>query len=295
MTTRIAELADRGVVAVTGPEAASFLNGLLTSDVAALSPGRAGYAALLTPQGKILFDFLALATEDGFLLDVPAALAADLAKRLRFYKLRARVEIADRSGDLGVLVLWGDAADAGVGRAFDDPRLPGLGRRVIAGAAERAAALAAPGPVRAAASDWHAHRIGLAVPEGGLDFAYGDAFPHDADMDDLGGVDFGKGCYVGQEVVSRMKHRGTARRRVLPVAAVSGAVLPPAGTEIAAGGRAVGTMGSSAGGRGLALVRIDRVRDALDAGLALEAAGVALSAALPPWARFGWPAGAAAD
>ena len=125
------------------------------------------------------------------------------------------------------------------------------------------------------------------MPEGGLDFAFGDTFPHDADMDDLHGVAFDKGCFVGQEVVSRMKHRGTARRRIVPV--LGDHDLPPPGTELMAGGRRAGTLGTSAGAAGLALVRLDRVKAALDAGDAVTAGEATLTVALPAWARFSWP------
>ena len=125
--------------------------------------------------------------------------------------------------------------------------------------------------------DYEAHRIALGVPRGGLDFIYGDAFPHEADMDQLDGVDFDKGCYVGQEVVSRMEHRGTARNRIVPVAADGFA--PDAGVPVMAGDKQVGMMGSAAGGRGLAMLRLDRVADALAAGTPLIAGGIAARAA----------------
>ncbi len=137
-----------------------------------------------------------------------------------------------------------------------------------------------------AAGDYEAHRISMGMPEGGLDYAYGDTFPHEALMDQYGGVDFKKGCYVGQEVVSRMQHRGTARSRVVMVGADE---LPAAGTEIIADGKPCGKMGSSAGGKGLALLRLDRVKDALDNGGAVLAGGTNISVSIQPWAKFGWP------
>ena len=297
----VAFLEDRGVVAVEGPEAVSFLNGLVTSDVEKLSPGEAAFAALLTPQGKILFDFLAVRTADGFLLDAPRALAADLAKRLGFYKLRAKVTVADRSEAFGVIAGWATggsesgvvALEADGAITYADPRHAGLGRRAIVPRETIAAALAGLAAELRPEADYDTHRIGLGVPKGGLDFAYGDAFPHDADMDDLAGVDFTKGCYVGQEVVSRMKHRGTARRRVIQVAGIDGAALPAVGTEIVAQGKPVGTVGSAVGADGLALVRLDRVKEAIDAGAALAAGDVAIEARLPAFARFSWPAPAA--
>jgi len=132
--------------------------------------------------------------------------------------------------------------------------------------------------------DYAAHRIALGVPEGGVDFAYGDAFPHEADMDQLGGVDFAKGCYVGQEVVSRIEHRGIARTRAVPIRYDGGA--PENGVAITAGGRQVGTMGSAARGRGIALLRLDRVAEATEP---LTAGGVPIHLVKPDWARFSLP------
>jgi tRNA-modifying protein YgfZ len=135
-------------------------------------------------------------------------------------------------------------------------------------------------------ADYDAHRVSLGVPEGGIDFTFGDAFPHDADMDQLSGVAFAKGCYVGQEVVSRMEHRHTARRRIITIN--SPAPLP-ANSEIVAGGRPIGTVGSSADGTGVALVRLDRAKEAMDRGEPITADGVPVSLTIPAWARFGWP------
>jgi tRNA-modifying protein YgfZ len=169
---------------------------------------------------------------------------------------------------------------------YPDPRHPGLGSRAIM--AERDAMRSSEGDP----GDYQARRIALGIPEGGLDFAYGDAFPHEALMDLLGGVDFRKGCYVGQEVVSRMQHRGTARSRIVPVAIEGPA--PDAGTEVVAGGKPVGTMGSSSLERGLALLRLDRVEDALAAGSPLVAAGASLTLApAPDWWTAPWPGEAA--
>jgi folate-binding protein YgfZ len=125
------------------------------------------------------------------------------------------------------------------------------------------------------------------VPRGGLDFVYGDTFPHQANMDQLNGVDFDKGCYVGQEVVSRVEHRASARSRVVPIAYEEFA--PTSGLPIMAGEKQVGTLGSTAKGRGLALMRLDRIADALATKTALEAGGIAVRAVKPSWARFDWP------
>lgn len=274
-------LRSRAALRVEGPEAAHFLQGLITADMARIDDTGAGFGALLTPQGKILFDFLILKDGEGYLLDCPREAAAALVKRLGFYKLRAKVTITDLSDSHAVVAVWDeDPALTGVFAA--DPRLAALGSRGIVSADE------ADGSGLADEAEWQAHRIGLGVPEAGEDYAYGEVFPHDIDMDQLSGVAFDKGCYVGQEVVSRMEHRGTARRRVIRASA--GAALPPAGTEIVAGGKTLGTLGSSSGAEGLALVRLDRAKAALDAGTAITAGDVAVTLTLPDWAGFGWPA-----
>ncbi len=288
------ELTERGVVRVAGPDAAHFLNNLVTSEVAHLADGEAAYAGLLTPQGKITFDFLAIRDADGYRLDTAAENAAALAQRLGFYKLRAKVTVADLTPEDAVIAFWGGEPPATLpGVAYADPRLPALGKRVIVPRASVAGVLALPGLTRTDAGAFHAHRVALGVPEGGRDFAFGDAFPHDADMDALAGIDFAKGCYVGQEVVSRMQHRGTARRRIV-MASAAGA-LPPTGTALTAGDRPVGTLGTVSGAAGLALVRLDRAKAAIDAGVPIEADGTAVTLIIPPWASFGWPATAAAE
>ena len=284
-------LSDRGVVKVSGEEARHFLNGLFTNDIEHMAPGSPRFAALLTPQGKIIVDFIAVeaAAEDGggFFLDCPRALAGELAKKLNFYKLRAKVTVEDLSDALGVMAVWDGAGDTEYGLCYPDPRLPALGMRAILppeGAADAAADLGAPLADEAA---YEAHRIALAVPRGGQDFAYGDTFPHEADMDQLAGVDFEKGCYVGQEVVSRVQHRDSARSRLVPVA-YDGAA-PAGGVPVMAGDKQVGTFGSAAGGHGLALLRLDRVADALASHTPLTAGRIALRMVKPDWATFAWP------
>jgi hypothetical protein len=278
---RIAELSRRAVVGVGGPEAEKFLNDLVTCDVEAIQPGGAAYGGLLTPQGKVLFDFILSRDGDGFLFDLPRTATADFVKRLGFYRLRAKVEIGEDGRK--VAAAWGSNRPPAVeGLVAADPRLPRLGYRIIT-----AQAISAPGFAAASEADYDAHRIALGVPEGLVDFAYGEAFPHDADMDQLAGVAFDKGCFVGQEVVSRMEHRGTGRRRIVHVRAAS--PIPPAGAEITAGNRPVGTIASSADHAGLALVRLDRAREAIDSGVPLMARGMPVEIEIPEWARFKWP------
>jgi len=289
-------LPDRGVVKVAGDDARKFLNGLITSDIGKVAPGQACFAALLTPQGKIIVDFLlaeaALADGGGFFLDCPRALAPALVQRLNFYKLRAKVIVEDLSETLGVLAIWGGAAETEYGLCYADPRLPDLGQRCMLPPHLARDAAADIGSELVEPALYEAHRIALGVPRGGLDFIYGDAFPHETDMDQLGGVDFDKGCFVGQEVVSRIEHRGTARTRIVPVAYEGFA--PEAGAQVSAGEKAVGTLGSTAQGRGLAMLRLDRTADALAAGAPLVAGGVEFRLAKPAWARFAFPGDAKA-
>jgi tRNA-modifying protein YgfZ len=284
-------LPDRGVVKVVGDDARRFLNGLVTSDMAKVAAGKPCFAALLTPQGKIIADFIIAEApaEDGggFFLDCPRALAPTLVEKLNFYKLRARVICEDLSEVLGVMAVWGGMADSEYGLSYPDPRLSALGSRVMLPPHLAATAAADLGASLTDADDYEHHRIALGVPRGGLDFAYGGTFPHEADMDQLNGVDFDKGCYVGQEVVSRVEHRASARSRVVPIAYDEFA--PSSGLPIMAGAKQVGTLGSTAKGRGLALMRLDRIADALAAKTTLEAGGVAVRPVKPSWAKFDWP------
>jgi folate-binding protein YgfZ len=280
-------LPDRGVIKVAGDETRTFLNGLLTADITQVTPQSARFAALLTPQGKIVVDCIVAEGAEGLFLDCPRTLAASLVEKLKFYKLRAKVAIEDLSSSLVVLAIWGGSGNTTHGLTYADPRLAALGRRIILPAGLVPQATADLGAQLTDASAYEANRIALGVPRGGLDFAYGDAFPHEADMDQLNGVDFAKGCYVGQEVVSRMEHRGTARNRVVPVTTDGNA--PGVGLPVMANDKQVGLTGSAIGSHGLAMLRLDRVADANAAGLPLIAGGVTIHPRKPDWARFDWP------
>ncbi|MDP2356711.1 MAG: folate-binding protein [Beijerinckiaceae bacterium] len=273
---KVALLGARAVLRISGADARTWLQGLVTNDVEHIAAGEARFAAFLTPQGKIIADFFIVPDGDGLLLDCAADAAAGLAKRLTMYKLRAQVAVSDVSGSLAVAAGWGGPGPlATQGRIFDDPRDARLGWRVIAPPSE-IEKLGEP----ASESEWQAHRIACGTPEGGVDFVWGDTFPHEANMDRLNGIDFKKGCYVGQEVVSRVQHRGLARKRVSQVR-ITGAAPPP-GTEVFAGDIAIGVMGSSAGGAGLALLRLDKAEDARAGGRALTAQDATLSVITPP-------------
>jgi len=293
---KAALLPDRGVVKVAGEDARTFLHGLLSADILTLEPGGARFAALLSPQGKIIADFMVAEAPardgGGFFFDVARALAKPLVDKLNLYKLRSHVIAEDLSETLGVLAAWDGNGTTALGLSYADPRLAALGLRVMLPPHRAAAAAAGLGATPVDASEYEAHRIALGIPRGGIDFTYGDTFPHEADMDQLGGVDFAKGCYVGQEIVSRMEHRGTARTRAVPVR--YDGIAPGPGLPVMAGERQVGRMGSAAGGRGLALLRVDRVAEAMSRGEELVAGGVPIRPIKPDWARFAFPDGSKA-
>jgi hypothetical protein len=281
------QLVDRGVVRISGEDAREFLQNLVTNDMDAVTAERAGYGALLTPQGKIICDFLIVAAGEadggGYYLDAPLLFAADLMKRLKLYKLRAKIALDDLGEACAIVASSdGEAVPEDAGLVYDDPRHPGLGQRAIT---DRAGVESLAGTD---ASTYHARRIALGIPDGGKDFAFGDAFPHEALLDQLGGVSFKKGCYIGQEVVSRMQHRGTARTRIVPVVFDEG-IVSEAGVEATAGGKTLGRVATCAQGRGLAMLRLDRVADALAGGLPLEAGGLSFTLAKPDFVRFPFP------
>ncbi|WP_269583477.1 CAF17-like 4Fe-4S cluster assembly/insertion protein YgfZ [Roseibium sp. Sym1] len=284
-----AHLSDRALIRVGGPEAQHFLQNLVTADIDEVDREGARAGALLTPQGKILFDFLLYRSSDGYLLDTPAATAPDLLKRLTFYRLRAKVELELLGDDTGVVAVWGGSADLPDTLAsVHDPRLAALGQRLAGSVSAIREGLGGPD---AGLDAYDAHRIRLGVPEGLKDFDYSDIFPHDADLDQLGGVSFTKGCYVGQEVVSRVQHRGTARKRFLQVESTG--PLPAQGSDITAAGKSVGVLGSSTsvGDRtfGLALLRLDKAAQAKENGSLLQCGDAEILVRLPDWATFTWP------
>ncbi|KAA5600364.1 YgfZ/GcvT domain-containing protein [Blastochloris sulfoviridis] len=286
-------LTNRAVVAVGGEEARSFLDRLLTNSLAGVSPQRACHAALLTPQGKMVAEAIVseIAAEEGggFLLDVARSQVDELVAKLGLYRLRAKVTVAEVGGEAVVVALWGEGAPGTLSHAVADPRLPALGYRAVIDREGAEDALIDAGATLEDERAFHRHRIALGVPEPGLDYVLSETFPHEADMDQLAGIDFRKGCFIGQEVVARMQHRGTARTRVVPVVAADGGFLPEGGLPVLAGEKTVGTMGSAVEGRGLALLRLDRVADALAAGLPLVCGGVHLTPVKPDWATFAFP------
>ncbi len=278
MTSEInqAVLPDRGIVAVNGSDAAKLLQGLVTNDVALLDKQPAIHAGLLSPQGKILFDFFIVKTAHGALIDVARDQAAALVRRLTMYKMRAAVTIEDVAAEYAVVAVFGPGARFEQGIVYPDPRLPDLGLRAIVAAADAVA-------VSSNEASYHAVRIGLGIPEGGRDYAFGDAFAHEALFDQLHGVSFTKGCYVGQEIVSRMEHRGTARKRIVPVSA-DGPLVE--GAAVMAGDVEIGRVGSVAGSRALAMLRLDRVDEFAAKGVPLTVEGAPITVSIPAWAHF---------
>lgn len=264
--TKTAELPERGVVAVGGEDRVSFLQGLVSNDVAAAAPGRAVWAAFLTPQGKWLADFFVHSDGQQLLLDAETAQIPMLVQRLGRYRLRAAVTVAP-AADYRVSVAWdGDPPDGAL--AAPDPRLPEAGWRLLA---------TAPLATNATASDYDAHRLSLGLPDGSRDMEAEKSILLEAGFDELHGVSWSKGCYLGQELTARTKYRGLIKRRLVPVA-IDGPA-PAAGTPILHGGADLGTMRSSLGAAGLAVLRLDAIRD----NTALTCGAATLTPTLPAW------------
>ncbi len=278
MRQNAALLPTRSVISVYGPEAEKFLSGLITNTLN--KPPEATFSGLLTPQGKILFDFIVKPEGSGYLIDLPSDLTPDFLKRLMLYKLRADVTIEDKTDAYKVLAIWG--AGACPENAFTDPRHKDLGFRAIVSTSDYEAFIN--GFNLLTEADYTAHRILVTIPEGGQDYLYSDAFPHDACYDYINGVDFKKGCFVGQEVVSRMKHRGTARKRMVQV--ISTETLPETGTDIISDGQALGRLGSVHDKNAIALVRLDRVAKAIENNLPITISDNPVTLEIPAWADY---------
>jgi tRNA-modifying protein YgfZ len=233
--------ADRAVVSIRGDGSLAFLHSLLTCDLAQLAVGHAVYGALLSPQGKILHDVFVYNAGESVLIDCATEQRANLLQKLMLYKLRAKLEIIARD-DLEVAV--------GV-EGYEDPRNPALGRRFFA----------ASGSFKAG-TGYDAARIELGLADSVQDIGSNVLFPHEANLDIINAVSFSKGCYVGQEVVSRMQHRGTARNRIMKIVCLPTA--PPKGSEIRSSDKLIGEVLSSVGDMALALIRTDRLAEALE-------------------------------
>lgn len=264
---KIARLHDRALVSVSGPDWRSFLQGLLTQDIETLSVGELRYGALLAPQGRLLFDLFIEGGEDGALVEVEASRRDEFIQRLSMYRLRAKVTIERAEG--GVFVLWDTEAAGDPWRP--DPRLRALGFRAYALRAPDA-----PAATEVEADAYHAHRLALGVPDPGRDCAGETTYPIEANLDLLNGVDFRKGCFVGQETTSRMKRRGPVKSRILPLA--FDGEPPPPGAEVLAGALRAGELRTGGAGRALALLRLDRI-----AGADLTVEGRPVRVETPDW------------
>ena len=254
--THLAALPRRAVLAIEGEDRTPFLQGLVSNDVASVAPGHAVWAALLTPQGKWLADFFIFADGERLLLDCERDQVPDVLRRLSRYRLRSKatLRIAD---ELAVYAAW-DGAPTAPAIVAPDPRLPEAGWRLLS---------AMPLPTTAFEADWDRHRLALGLPDGSRDLEAEKTVLLEAGFDELHGVSWSKGCYMGQELTARTKYRGLVKRRLLPVA-VEGP-LPPPGSPVLRDGAEVGSMRSGCGQMGLAVLRLDALEGALTCGAAI--------------------------
>jgi tRNA-modifying protein YgfZ len=267
-------LADRSFIRLSGPDSRIFLNNIITADIESIAADCTGVAALLTPQGKILFEFLVYPQGDDILIEVLSSELDALQRRLTMYKLRAAVTITKEDAE-GVTVFWDGAAPDG---GFQDLRFKAAGQAVWRSLGNHGSD---------ADSLYTELRIANGIAEAGQDYALQDAFPHDVLFDLNGGVSFKKGCYVGQEVVSRMQHRKTARRRIAIISATQ--ALGADHTDLRANDRPLGTLGTVNGAHGLAIVRIDRVGDALANNQPITVGDAIVTVHLPDWTGLDFP------
>ena len=286
-------LDDRGILAVSGPDRRPFLQGLVSNDVDKVGPTASRYAALLTAQGKYLHDFMMVEAGESIWLDAEAARLGDLKRRLSMYRLRARVSLDERS-DLAVAAIFGAGEAAilglpsepgaarplGSGVAFVDPRLASLGARAILPREKARAVLADAGVAETGFDTYDRLRLSLGIPDGSRDLVLEKSILLESGFDELNGVDWQKGCYIGQELTARTRYRGLVKKRLTPVRIEGPA--PPSGAAVTADGREIGEMRSSRGGLGLALLRIEPVRE----GKILAAGQSILVPVRPAWMRL---------
>jgi len=300
--SQFAILDNRGLLRVAGEDSVQFLQGLVSNDIRNAGPARAIYAALLTPQGKYLHDFFVLGLDGALLLDCERVRLDDLKKRLSMYKLRSKVTIEDVSDGYTVAALFGPdwrvgfgageaagaAAPVGAGVVFVDPRLAEAGGRAVLPRGNAEAALVEAGLTKATAADYDRLRLRLGLPDGSRDLVVDKSILLESGFDELNGVDWKKGCYMGQELTARTKYRGLVKKRLVPV--VLDGPPPEPGTPVTLAGREAGELRSAAatenGGIGLALLRLDSLAEAAKAGGAMRAGGVSITPAKAPWMAF---------
>jgi len=299
MTSRCYAFLDgRGVLEIAGADRQVFLQGLVSNDVRKVGPRCAIYAALLTPQGKYLHDFFLVEHGEAIYLDGERARLPDLRRRLSMFKLRAKVTLADASDRFTVAVAFGDGASAklglpadlgaaarfGTGIVYTDPRLVELGARAMLPRSDGSHALEAAGLSRVEPADYDRLRLSLGVPDGSRDLVVEKAILLEAGFDELHGVDWDKGCYMGQELTARTKYRGLIKKRLMPVK-VDGP-LPEPGTIVKLGDHEAGEMRSGRDDRALALLRLEALDEAAKTGAPLLAGGARLTPIKPSWAQF---------
>jgi len=289
------KLENRGIIAVSGADSRSFLQGLISNDIEKVSDTTSIYSTFLSPQGKYLFDFFISQSGEDLLIDCEKDRLPDFMKRLRLYKLRADVEVVDRSDDFQVVAIWGDAAieetglplDAGAAKPLPggtlsvDPRLVDAGLRAVLPAGPTAIDGVSMDEVNFA--DYDAHRLSLGLPDSSRDLIVDKSTLLECGVDDLNGIDWKKGCYMGQEVTARSKYRGLVKKRLVPID-IDGPA-PEAGTLIMAGDKQAGEMRSSAGNKGLALMRLEYL-DGDSALISADESSTTLTPRKPGWADF---------
>lgn len=288
-------LPDRGLIAVAGDDARSFLQGIVSNDMEKVSQEKAGYGAFLTPQGKYLFDFFMVEHAGRILIETEVSRIPDFIKRLSLYKLRANVALNDVSGDYLVAAAFGPDSLAalslpsepgsciitGACIAFTDPRLSDAGARLIISSDNSDDILSNPIFQHASLETYDIHRINLGLPDSSRDMVVEKSVLLENGFDELNGVDWHKGCYMGQEVTARTKHRGLLKKRLLPVT-IDGAP-PAAGTPIMAGDREAGEMRSSCGNAGMALIRLDYLDESVTPESPLRAGEATIMPKKPEW------------
>jgi len=292
---RVSILPDRGVISVHGGDARSFLQGIVSNDADKVTADRAGYGAFLTPQGKYLFDFFMSECDGIVIIETERDRIADFIKRLNLYKLRADVALEDASERYKVLVAFGQNAlnvlslesspghcmSIGDGHACTDPRLPEAGARIILPNDDASAMLNDPTFEPVDASIYDAHRIMLGLPDSSRDMIIDKSVLLENGFDELNGIDWQKGCYMGQEVTARTKHRGLLKKRLMPVSFEGAA--PDPGTAIMAGDREIGEMRSSCDSMGLALIKLEYLDKDAKPSTPLTANGSSLTPVKPSW------------
>jgi folate-binding protein YgfZ len=291
-----AHLTDRGIISVSGPDSRDYLQGLISNDITQVSSDKAIYAALLTPQGKYLFDFFISQLGEKLLIECEKSRTSELMKRLRMYKLRANADLLDETEDYSILALWGDSVreamglnKMGLGSAKEksggvqmiDPRLEAVGGRIIIPINAAAIEIKLIGAGLASLSDYDLHRLKLGLPNASRDMVIDKAILIESGFDELNGIDWNKGCYMGQELTARTKYRGLVKKRLVSIT-IEGATPKP-GTPIMVGDKSVGEMRSSNGKSGIALLRLDQLENDATNYICGQAI---LSPSKPEWAKF---------